>query len=880
MDEKEGVAGFARRNPFALALGVFFRYLTVLLLTFLLLSVAEAQAQSGSQTFTSSGTFTVPSGITKITVQAWGGGGRGGSATRNNSENGGGGGGAYASSIIDVTPGSTYTVTVGGGSNSTSPGGDSWFGTTSTLLAKGGNSAGNDDSNGATGGAASSCIGSICLSGGNGANGSGSGGSVVGGGGGSSAGYSSNGDNGYGTAGGTAPSGGGDGGDGATTNNNGTPGSSPGGGGGGGARQNSNGLGGAGASGQVIVSWSTLPYVNFANAFTNVAESGGTFTVLLSMSSTSSSNVTVNYSVSGSAIENTDYTIESSPVTIPAGSSSAAIEISVTDDTSTENDETIIITINSVTNAAIGIPAQHTVTIIDNDFVDPSLDVSPSTVCQGNSVTFTADPPSGSCADIQRYESSPDLTNWTDITSSMTITGCDATYTPPSTGTLFYRYYYYRNPPNSGYSNTAAVTVNTTPDTPGEISGSASVVAGQTDVSYSVAAVSGATSYTWSYTGSGATINGSGNNITIDFSGSATSGDLTVYATNSCGNSGTSNAFSISVSLPSPTISGFDPTSACYGSGSTVTITGTNFTGVTDVSFNSVSASYTVNSSTEIDATLPATATTGTISVTTSSGTATSSSSFTVNPLPTNTYTMDDVALCHNSSTSLTLSGSESGVDYQLRDNSDDSNVGSAVSGTGSSISFTNLAPDDTTTYNVLATNATTGCEAEMTDLATINVLFFNAAAWNITGLTGSDSTDLEPASRPDICPELNPPDFNPDDDNYDCGASFVDFRIDRDSSLANWQFDFTITGATVLDTIATGDVSTPSLAGGTVDAGNNNKVYLRFKIDNVTETTLSISFNADNVQDTDNSCNETGNFDDNDAYQTINPMPEVGPFE
>jgi hypothetical protein len=261
--------------------------------------------------------------------------------------------------------------------------------------------------------------------------------------------------------------------------------------------------------------------------------------------------------------------------------------------------------------------------------------------------------------------------------------------------------------------------------------------------------------------------------------------------------------------------------------------------------------------------------------------------SITVNALPNDTYTMSDATICRFGSASLTLSGSESGVDYQLRDESDDSEVGSPVAGTGSFIQFTNLSPEDTTTYNVLATNTTSGCEAEMSDLATINVLFFNAAVWNITGLSGSDSINSEPASSPDICPELDPGynlyPFNPDDSDYKPGSSWVVFRVDRDSSLADWQFDFEISGTDVIvvDTIASG-LSAVTLQGTNpmVNAGNNDKVYIRFQILNIPETPLDITFNVENVQDTDNSCSETGNFDDNDAYQTINPMPDVGPFD
>jgi hypothetical protein len=89
--------------------------------------------------------------------------------------------------------------------------------------------------------------------------------------------------------------------------------------------------------------------------------------------------------------------------------------------------------------------------------------------------------------------------------------------------------------------------VNSLPSAAGTITGTSSVLQGQTGVSYTVQAITGATSYVWSYSGAGVTINGTGNSITIDFSSSATSGNLTVYGTNSCGNGSVSAAFPISV---------------------------------------------------------------------------------------------------------------------------------------------------------------------------------------------------------------------------------------------------------------------------------------------------------------------------------------------
>jgi len=76
-------------------------------------------------------------------------------------------------------------------------------------------------------------------------------------------------------------------------------------------------------------------------------------------------------------------------------------------------------------------------------------------------------------------------------------------------------------------------------------------------------------------------------------------------------------------------ITSFNPTSGCVGS--TVTISGSAFTTATSVTFSGISATFVVNNDGEIDATVPAGATTGAISIMTSEGCSTTSSTdFTV----------------------------------------------------------------------------------------------------------------------------------------------------------------------------------------------------------------------------------------------------------
>jgi hypothetical protein len=102
-------------------------------------------------------------------------------------------------------------------------------------------------------------------------------------------------------------------------------------------------------------------------------------------------------------------------------------------------------------------------------------------------------------------------------------------------------------------TNTASITVNDIPSQPGNFTTSSAMVnQGQSGVTYTVPSVSGVT-YSWSYDGTGATINGTGNSVMIDFSNSATSGTLNVTASNSCGTS-SSRDITISVNTSTSTL--------------------------------------------------------------------------------------------------------------------------------------------------------------------------------------------------------------------------------------------------------------------------------------------------------------------------------------
>jgi len=143
--------------------------------------------------------------------------------------------------------------------------------------------------------------------------------------------------------------------------------------------------------------------------------------------------------------------------------------------------------------------------------------------------------------------------------------------------------------------------------------------------------LTGATAVTFNGTSQPAFTVVSATQITAAVPAGATTGPIAV--TTPVGTA--TSAANFTVTLPAPTITGFTPTSGSPGT--SVTITGTNFTGATAVTFNSTSQpAFTVVSATQITAAVPAGATTGKIHVTTPGGTANSAANFTVTaPAPT-----------------------------------------------------------------------------------------------------------------------------------------------------------------------------------------------------------------------------------------------------
>jgi Secretion system C-terminal sorting domain/PKD-like domain len=113
------------------------------------------------------------------------------------------------------------------------------------------------------------------------------------------------------------------------------------------------------------------------------------------------------------------------------------------------------------------------------------------------------------------------------------------------------------------------ISVTLSPTSAGLITGTHTVCQGQTAVAYKIPIFHNHSSYdiptfTWIYSGTGATISGNTNPMTIDFSPSATSGVLTVMRTQACGYGQVSPNYTITVN-PTPDAPGIlNDTAGCF----------------------------------------------------------------------------------------------------------------------------------------------------------------------------------------------------------------------------------------------------------------------------------------------------------------------------
>jgi hypothetical protein len=118
------------------------------------------------------------------------------------------------------------------------------------------------------------------------------------------------------------------------------------------------------------------PTVSFTEASQRVIENAGSAAITARLSRLSSRDVSVPYTVSGTATRGVDYTIPLDMLVIAPGNLTGDINVSlIADDDFSEMDETVIVSMDQPTNGTIGSPSQHTLTIASP--VCPSAPVNP-----------------------------------------------------------------------------------------------------------------------------------------------------------------------------------------------------------------------------------------------------------------------------------------------------------------------------------------------------------------------------------------------------------------------------------------------------------------------------------------------------------------------
>ncbi|MBM3891838.1 MAG: hypothetical protein FJ388_22210, partial [Verrucomicrobia bacterium] len=135
------------------------------------------------------------------------------------------------------------------------------------------------------------------------------------------------------------------------------------------------------------------PSVTLSLSGSPLPEAGGVATVTATLSRASSLPVTVNLAFSGTATLATDYTASATSILIAPGSLSGSVRLTALQDAIAEENETIVVDIDTVVNAIESVPQRVTATIADDDpslfVVDGVTLVYPGTFMVGTNRSFS-----------------------------------------------------------------------------------------------------------------------------------------------------------------------------------------------------------------------------------------------------------------------------------------------------------------------------------------------------------------------------------------------------------------------------------------------------------------------------------------------------------
>jgi len=352
-------------------------------------------------------------------------------------------------------------------------------------------------------------------------------------------------------------------------------------------------------------------------------------------------------------------------------------------------------------------------------------------VCMGSSLILTSN-----------ATGSPTLTyTWNSTNTSVATVSNSGVVTPVSPGTTDITYTVTDGSSTScqAISPILTVTVNALP-VAGVITGSSAVCQGSTVTLSPNATGAPVLTYSWSSSNTAA--------ATVDNAGVVTGvaagiSDIRYTVTDGSISScqATSPVFSVTVNAKPVAGSITGAGSACPGESVSLVANATGTPVLTYTWSSSNTSAATINNS-GVVTTLTNGTTNITYTVTDGSSTTCSDTSssflFTVNDLPdANLVVGGTSTVCPGTGTNITVDLSESGVEYQLRNDSGNTNVGTPVAGTGGTISLPTGNLTSTTTFNILATKTATGCSAELIETEVVTVAA-TAAGGSVSGVNSS----------------------------------------------------------------------------------------------------------------------------------------------
>jgi hypothetical protein len=157
--------------------------------------------------------------------------------------------------------------------------------------------------------------------------------------------------------------------------------------------------------------WTNWPPRQWAS-FTNWGPKNALFTVR--RFGDARTNLTINYSVSGTAVSNVDYVGLPGSVTIPAGAAAALIPVVPLDNSETNVSKSVILALNASTNYLVGFPPRAEVLIMD--YWPRPLPL----LLADHSFHLNTNGPDGAWFYLQN---SSDLLNWSTVSTNQIIHG-------------------------------------------------------------------------------------------------------------------------------------------------------------------------------------------------------------------------------------------------------------------------------------------------------------------------------------------------------------------------------------------------------------------------------------------------------------------------